>query len=282
MQNFLRLIRFPNLLIMVFGQVLVQTCLIFPEKAFNEALSARFWLLTFSTVLIAAGGYIINDYYDIKIDAINKPDKIVVGRNLNRRKAMLVHIILSVAGVLLGAWLSLKVGLVNLGVVLLLWGYSADLKRRLLSGNITIAFLGAVMVLVVSVFNNIDTLAVWAFAAFAFVTTLIREIMKDVEDMKGDAAHDCRTLPIVAGVPATKYVLLGLLLLFYTLVVLSVLYRRADVWFGIYLLLAVFVPGVYAGILLKSADKKSDFAKLSGWFKLIMFTGMLSMLFFRF
>ena len=203
-----------NLLIIVLTQILVQACLLFPEMHLFEALHGRFWLLTLSTVLIAAAGYIINDYYDIKIDAINKPDRIIIGKDLTRRKAMLGHLFLSGAGVILGGLLSIKVGLVNFGAVMLLWGYSADLKKRPFSGNLTIAFLGATMVLVVSVLAEIDNLGVWAYAAFAFVSTLAREIIKDLEDMKGDAAHDCRTLPIVLGIPKTRYGVFTCLIMF--------------------------------------------------------------------
>ncbi len=282
MRNLLTLIRFPNLLIIVLSQALVQACLLFPELPVLEALHTRFWLLTFSTVLIAAAGYIINDYYDIKIDAINKPDRIIIGKDLTRRKAMLGHLFLSGAGVVLGGLLSIKVGLVNLGAVLLLWGYSADLKKRPFSGNLTIAFLAATMVLVVSVLAGKDNLGIWAYAAFAFLSTLIREIIKDLEDMKGDAAHDCRTLPIVLGIARTRPVVYTFLFLFYALVLAATFYRQNDTFFGVYLGLAVLAPGLMIAWQLRRADRKRHFAGISALCKFMMLTGTLSMLFFRF
>src|SRR5688572_8613564 len=246
-----------------------------------EALHGRFWLLTLSTVLIAAAGYIINDYYDIKIDAINKPDRIIIGKDLTRRKAMLWHLFLSGLGVIIGGLLSVKVGLVNLGAVMLLWGYSADLKKRPFWGNLTIAFLAATMVLVVSVLADDDNLGVWAYAAFAFVSTLVREIIKDLEDMKGDAAHDCRTLPIVLGIPKTRVVVYALLILFYLLVLAATFYRQNDTLFGVYLGLAVLELGLMIGWRLRRADRKRHFAVLSRLCKFMMVTGTLSMLFFR-
>jgi 4-hydroxybenzoate polyprenyltransferase len=280
-RQYLTLVRFPNLLMVMLSQVLVQTCLLFPELPLPEALSGRFWLVVLSTVLVAAAGYIINDYYDVKIDAINKPHKIVIGKILTRRKAMLAHLFLSAAGVGLGAFLSLKVGLVNLVAVLLLWGYSADLKRRLLSGNLTIAFLAATMVLAVAVAFETYNLGVWAYVAFAFVSTLIREIIKDAEDLKGDAAHDCRTLPIVLGIPRIKPILYGLLVLFYALILGAAFYRQNNTLFGVYLGLAVLGPALLIGVMLHRADRRRHFARLSYWCKLVMFTGMLSMFFFR-
>ncbi|MBK0404516.1 geranylgeranylglycerol-phosphate geranylgeranyltransferase [Adhaeribacter sp. BT258] len=282
MRNLLSLIRFPNLLIMVLSQSLVQACLLFPDLPLLEALHFKFWLLTLSTAFIGAAGYVINDYYDIKIDTINKPDKIIVGRELSRRKAMFGHLALSAVGVVIGFLLSLKVGLVNLGAVLLLWGYSADLKKRPLSGNITIAFLAASMVLVVAVLAREDNLGVWAYAAFAFVSTLIREIIKDLEDMKGDAVHGCRTLPIVAGIQQTRIVLYALLILFYTLVLAASFYRQNDTFFGVYLGLAVLAPGLMIGVQLRRSDRKRHFARLSLLCKFMMLAGTISMLFFRF
>ena len=281
MRNLLTLIRFPNLLIIVLTQVLVQACLLFPELPVFEALHYRFWLLTLSTVFIAAAGYIINDYYDIKIDAINKPDRIIIGKDLSRRKAMLGHLFLSGLGVGIGLLLSLKVGLVNAGAVMLLWGYSADLKKRPFWGNLTIAFLAATMVLVVSVLADLDNLGVWAYAAFAFVSTLIREIIKDLEDMKGDAMHDCKTLPIVLGVAKTRPIVYAFLILFYALVLAATFYRQNDTFFGVYLGLAVLAPGLSIGWRLRRADRKRHFAGLSAFCKFMMLTGTLSMLFFR-
>lgn len=282
MRNLITLIRFPNLLIMVLSQVLVQACLLFPDTPVAEALHGRFWLLTLSTALIGAAGYIINDYYDIKIDAINKPDRIIIGRDLTRRKAILGHLFLSGAGVAIGLLLSLKVGLVNLGAVLLLWGYSADLKRLPFWGNLTIGFLAASMILVVSVLADQDNLGVWAYAAFAFVSTLIREVIKDLEDMKGDAAHDCRTLPIVLGIAKTRPIVYAFLVLFFALVLASAFYRQNDTLFGIYLGLAVLGPGLLIGWRLRRADRSRHFAALSALCKIMMLTGTLSMLFFRF
>ena len=282
MRNFLTLIRFPNLLMMVLSQVLVQSCLLFAELPLQEALPGRFWLLTFSTALIGAAGYIINDYHDLKIDAINKPNRIVIGKDLTRRKAMLAHLLLSALGVGIGLLLSLKVGLVNFISVMLLWGYSADLKRRPFSGNLVIAILAAAMVLVLAVLNNTGNLGIFAYAAFAFVSTLIREIIKDMEDMKGDAAHDCRTLPIVLGIRKTKPVLYALFILFFTLVLAASFYRRNDTFFGVYLGLTVLAPGLAIVWRLQRADRKRHFAYLSLLCKFMMLAGMLSMLFFRF
>ncbi|MDX5442564.1 MAG: geranylgeranylglycerol-phosphate geranylgeranyltransferase [Hymenobacteraceae bacterium] len=274
----LQLVRFPNLIIMLLCQLLVLLCLLPPGEPLQRLQSLPFWLIAFGTVCIGAAGYIINDYYDVKIDAINKPKRMVVGKSITRRQSMLAHLFLSGIGVLLGLAVSWKVGLINLGAVLLLWGYSDLMKRQLLIGNMVIAVLGAVMLLVVAVPYGSVTKALWAYAFFSFLITLVREIIKDMEDVKGDASFDCRTLPIVAGIAGAKLVLYAILAAFVAFTVWVVLHPATNFWFDGYMLLLVLVPTLFFLKKLIRADRKKDFAYLSKVVKFIMLTGILSML----
>lgn len=282
MKKIFELIRFPNLVIIALCQVLVQVCLLQPQVAVRQILATdHFFLLLLSTFCVAAAGYIINDYYDIKIDAINKPRRRVVGVSVNRRQAMLAHLLLSGIGVLVGWVLSWQVGLINLAATLLLWGYSARLKRYFLVGNLIIAWLGAVMVLIVPVNYGSGNTAVWAYALFSFLISLVREMIKDMEDVKGDASFDRRTLPVVLGIRGTKWVLYGILSVFFVTVVMAMVYRMHDVFFSLYMILLVLLPGgmILNGLL--KADRKRDFNRLSRWCKGLMLMGILSMLLFR-
>ena len=272
------LLRVPNLLLIVLGQVLVQTCLLFPGAPWSGVRAPGFWLLVSATVLVAAGGYVINDYYDVKIDAVNRPRRRVVGRTLTRRAAMLTHLTLSALGIGLGLLVGWAVGAVTAGAALLLWGYSARLKRQMLIGNLTIAALGAAMVLVVEVGARTHSRAVWVYAALGAALTLIREIIKDAEDMRGDARFGCRTLPIVAGLPRTRMVLYGLLAGLATALLL-IMMRRPEAWrFNGFLLLTVGAPLGLLATWLARADRRLHFARLSQLGKLLMLAGMLSML----
>ena len=206
-----KLVRWPNLLIMLLCLALVRAGLLLPALPLRESLLARrFGLLVGAALLVAAAGYIINDYYDVKIDAINRPDRLVIGRVVNRRKAMLAHLVLSGAGVLVAGWLHPVLGAVTLGTALLLWGYSARFKRVALVGNVSIATLTAALVLLPELQLQLERhnshSVVWPYALAAFLLTVVREIVKDVEDMRGDAQHGCRTLPLVWGVARTKWV----------------------------------------------------------------------------
>jgi 4-hydroxybenzoate polyprenyltransferase len=282
LKKVLELIRFPNLVIIALCQVLVQVCLLQPAVPVRQILATeRFYLLLLATFCVAAAGYVINDYYDIKIDAINKPRRQVVGKSVNRRQAMMAHLLLSGIGVLVGCLLGWQVGLINLGATLLLWGYSARLKSYFLVGNLTIGLLSALMVLVVPVHYGSGNTAVWAYALFSFLISLVRELIKDMEDVKGDASFDRRTLPIVLGIPATKWVIYGILTLFFATVLLAMVYRAHDVFFSLYMLLLILLPGALLLKALLKSDRKRDFSRLSRWCKGLMVMGILSMLLFR-
>jgi 4-hydroxybenzoate polyprenyltransferase len=275
-----QLIRLPNLLIMLLCLVLVRAGLLRPATPLATLLDLRFALLVFATLCVGAAGYIINDYYDVKIDAINRPGRLVVGRAVNRRRAMLAHLLLSGLGVVVGGLLSPLLGMVTLGSAVLLWGYSVRFKRVALVGNVSIATLTAALVLLPELQLRTGTSSVWVYALAAFLLTVVREIVKDVEDMRGDAQHDCHTLPIVWGVARTKWVagfFLGCLLLLVVGAVAGTL-LHGPVLLGGWLLVLVLGPLVALANLLWRADRRRHFSKLSNWCKGIMLAGVLSML----
>ncbi|MBC5992786.1 geranylgeranylglycerol-phosphate geranylgeranyltransferase [Pontibacter cellulosilyticus] len=278
MKTILSLIRFPNLVLIVLSQALAQVCLLAAGVSWSKVLEPNFLLLTISTVLIAAAGYIINDYYDVKIDAINKPRRLLVGRKIRRRRAMFAHLILSFLGVAGGFLLSIPVGLINLGAVLLLWGYSARLKKMLLIGNVVISLLSASMLLVVAVYADTLNNITLGYALFALLISLIREIIKDMEDVKGDASFDCRTLPIVAGLRNTKLVLYPLISVFQAFLIVVILHSRTSLLLDSYMIILVLAPSVWLLLKLIRADRRRDFTYLSNLNKFIMLTGILSML----
>jgi 4-hydroxybenzoate polyprenyltransferase len=274
------LIRLPNLLIMALCLLLVRRALLLPAAAWPAVLTPAFGLLALAALSIAAGGYIINDYYDVKIDAINRPDRLVIGKAVNRRHAMLGHILLSGLGVVVSGALSPLLGLVNLGSALLLWGYSARFKRVALVGNVSIAALTAALVLLPELQVRSGSKPVWLYALAAFLLTVVRELVKDVEDMRGDAEHDCRTLPIVAGVARTKWVV-GFFLACLGLLLLGVEYSMLQTgqWgLGLWLLALVLCPLGWLAYQLRRADRRRHFAQLSAACKWIMLAGVLSML----
>lgn len=278
------LVRWPNLLIMLLCLALVRAGLLLPGLPLRQALLApRFGLLVGAALLVAAAGYIINDYYDVKIDAINRPDRLVIGRVVNRRMAMLAHLVLSGVGVLVAGWLHPVLGAVTLGAALLLWGYSARFKRVALVGNLSIATLTAALVVLPELQLQLERhdshSVVWPYALAALLLTMVREIVKDVEDMRGDAQHGCRTLPLVWGVARTKWVA-GFFLVCLALLTLGATGRllTSGHWpLALWLTLLVLLPMAQLARLLIRADRRRHFRHLSTFCKGIMLAGVLSM-----
>ena len=286
-RTLLKLTRVWNLLIIVLAQYTSVLCLIPAEPA--RTLNAwgvtigygdATWsdpvilLLAVSTCLIAAAGYAINDYFDVKIDLINKPERVVVGRNLSRRKAMMMHLVFSGAGIVLGAALGWNVALVHLLSAVLLWWYSAGLKRGAF-GNVAIALLTAASLLVIYLPYRYEGRALGLYAAFAFVMTLVREVVKDMEDVRGDQAYGCRTLPIRWGIARTK-VYAGTLVLSLMAAVVAVHVKLMPLPVNYFLALVMLPLGLFSYQLMK-ADTVREFHRLSQWSKYILVLGVLSM-----
>ncbi len=236
-------------------------------------------LLILSVVTINAGGNIINDIYDLEIDRINRPDRPLPSGAMSVKQARVYLIILFAAGSLLSWFISLETFIIAGPISIpTLIAYSACFKRQPLIGNVTVSFmLGLAFIYVGSAFGNIQATLVMAALAFGF--TLIREIVKDLEDMEGDAQDKARTLPLVWGESKT----LGLVLLFMlAFVVLDTLpfflgsYNHVYLWMvivGINLPLLVF-----AFILWRQPNKKNYF-RVQLFLKLDIFVGLAALYF---
>lgn len=303
--GFFRLVRLPNLVFIALAQALFQWAIYEPIYAGSapEGDRTHFLWLLLASVLIAAGGYVINDYFDINIDEVNKPDTLVVDKIIGRRWAMAWHFFLSSAGLLCTA-LSLRslqhgyLLLLNTACVVLLWLYSVRFKKSFLLGNFLIALLVAWSILVVF-FSKIDPLG-WIFstdvrqlrlyrfamlyAAFAFLTTLARELIKDVEDMEGDRRFGCRTLPIVWGIGVARFFsLLWVYLLLILLAGVLLYLLQLNFWVAfVYGFAFILLPLLYFVKRLRVAATPADFGKLSRTIKWILLAGIFSMIFFYF
>ena len=236
------------------------------------------FLLSSSTIMIAAAGYIINDYYDIKIDYVNKPDKVVVGKLIKRRIVLVSHGVLNIAGILIGFYLNLWVGVINFFAGFLLWIYSNRLKRMPFIGNFVIATLTGLSILVVAVYYKSNFSLVMAYAIFAFSINLVREVIKDMEDIRGDMRFGSRSLPIVWGLRKTKTFLFGLIALF-VLILFVIANKLGNQTLSVFFVLLLPLIS-YLLFLLYRADSQKRFNQLSRFCKLLMLVGISSMTFF--
>jgi 4-hydroxybenzoate polyprenyltransferase len=255
--------------------------------------------LVLSTVLITAAGYVINDYHDVRADQINKPNKLVVDLHISRRLTLFLHWFLNFLGVSAGVIFSLiyKVPwmiIVFAGAPFLLWYYSIKLKHVFLGGNITVSILTATVPLLVILFEypmlarqystvegffpqGLTAILIWVgvFSFFAFMTSLVREIIKDAEDVKGDREQDSKTLPILFGIGTTKKVVIFLVLLAVGVLVFFFLTYLRD-WISLlYCLLGLIIPFFYLMVRTAKSKSSDDFAYLSRIVKVIMLLGLL-------
>lgn len=273
--GFIKLTRFGNLLIIVLAQYFTAAFLVTdPTHWKTYLLSKELFLLSLSSVLIAAAGYIINDYYDVKIDYINKPDRVVVGKVIKRRVVMVAHTILNLSGIALGLLISPLIALINFFCALLLWLYSNQLKRFPLIGNIAVALLTGLSIYIIEIFYQTNNIFILIYALFAFGFTLIREIVKDLEDIKGDATFGCRTLPVVIGIRKTKSIMFFLSILFVACISF-LLFETGKQYY--WLIIGNVVAVSLLLYFLSRADTIKHFHQLSTLTKIMMLLGVISM-----
>jgi 4-hydroxybenzoate polyprenyltransferase len=301
-----------NLLIIALTMYLIRYGLLKPLLHYHgQSLImpySLFLLLVSAVILIAAAGNIINDYFDIKTDSINKPGSVIVGYKIKRREAIISHIFLTSLGVLLGSYISFKVGLPLLSILFILsasglWFYSTTYKKSFLVGNILIAFLTALVPLLVALFeipqvakvfgavvaeemSQIDgvepidyflLLFYWVlgFAAFSFLSNLAREIQKDIADVNGDKEIKANTLPIVAG---ERYAKLIVLIIHLVMIIALFAIQRfilADKITFYYFLFAIQIPMLISALLTIKATNRKAMMQAASVLKIAMGTGLL-------
>lgn len=278
-KGFLRLTRFPNLLMIGLTQYL---CAIFLVPQHGNRLSAfldiNLLLLSSSTIIIAAAGYIINDYYDIKIDYVNKPERVIVGKVIKRRVVIIAHTSFNIIGILIGLYLGKMIAAINVVSIFLLWIYSNQLKRKPFVGNFIVSLLTGMSIFIVAVYYRSSYFIIGWYAIFAFSISLIREIIKDMEDLKGDERYGSKTLPIIWGIPNTKILLYILIFLFIILQIYFSGIINNYILNNFFVILAI--PIIYFVYLIYKADTPKRFRRISAYCKLLMLAGIISISFF--
>lgn len=304
--KYLKIIRYPNLVIIVLTQYLLYYCVIRPFYVLENTQPAldglHFALLVLSTILIAAAGYVINDCYDTETDEINKPGRVIVGRSIPLETAMRLFWIMNIAGILLGFYLSLHVkylllGFVFVAVSLMLWFYTIRYQKTVLWGNLAISLLSALVILIVWIFEffalracptvYVEAMKVLAtmrnitiaYALFAFLLSMIREILKDISDVKGDSASGHHTLPVAYGsgnAGALAAIITGLTVMAIGAAQYFLYLEGYNLVFW-YAMIALQPLTLYLFFQTIRANSSTDYRFLSNTAKIIMVAGILSM-----
>ncbi len=299
--NYLKLIRFPNLLFIALVQLLLKYALFKPFSIATTLSNADFLLLVIATFCIAAGGYIINDIYDVEIDTINKPENVQIGKSISEKTAYNLYFILNLIGVGIGFYLANKIGkpsfsAIFIGVSALLYLYASSLNAILLVGNIVIAFLVAFCLIIVGIFdlfpaiNDVNRTTqstifsiILDYSFFAFAITFIRELVKDIQDINGDKNGGRNTLPIAIGKKRTftvVFIIGAALVLSIIWYMYRYLYNSQGLM--IYFLLLVVAPLLYFCIKAFGSKTAKDASYLSFLLKITMLLGICSMALYPF
>ncbi len=308
--NIFRLIRLPNLVIIAITMLLVKYAMIGPLLGiihFEGGMNmAEFSLLVLATLLISVGGYVVNDLSDTNPDSVNKPGKNLVGTVVSEKTANNIYWITTVSGVLMGTLVSYLINQINFGLIFLfsaglLWFYSQKYSCQPLVGNIVIAALSAISFGIVWLFefyalsskpylftevqSNFDlvTRMVSIYMCFAFIISLIREIVKDIEDYPGDDRFGCRTLPVKYGISVARLIASSVsLITLVFLIILQVYFSRAGLYplfYGFAFLVVLMLLIIFK---LQKSSKKEDYSNVSTLLKYLMLAGVLSMILFNF
>lgn len=295
---YLNLIRWRNLLLIVYVFILLKV-FFFPSFNLETTLSTfHFLVLLFSVLFITAAGYIINDIFDISADKINKPNKVIISNIVSVEQAKHWYKITNTIGIVLGVLICLKISkptysFIFIGTSLLLYYYSKYLKGKPFIGNLIVSFLIALSVIILPIFDvdfstkskpqNTAIQIIILLSFFAFLLNLIREMLKDIEDINGDNTLNLKTLPIIFGRKRVRdftffICLIPIGLLLFLIYELSNNYKFTM----LYLLLFTLIPLLYIAVKLRSAKAKKEFQKLSLLLKIIMFLGITVLLILSF
>lgn len=299
--NYLRLIRYKNLLIIIATMFIVRYALIREFMPFQLSMIG-FCLLVMATVCISAAGYIINDYFDVNADMMNKPDSVIIGKYINRRNAMILHWVLNIVGCACGAVVSFGIGretysLIFVFIAGILWFYSTTFSKEPILGNVIVAVLVAMVPLIEVLYEllpilvmpipaiaqlgiHFDEIMLWSFgySIFAFLLTLLREMVKDIEDVEGDRTYGRNTLPIAFGLKTARHMSIGVGIVILIAFVFAQICKLHDLYSLLFINIGITIPFLYSLVILFKAQNSQDYAKVSFCLKLIMMMGLLYLL----
>jgi 4-hydroxybenzoate polyprenyltransferase len=264
-------------------------CFIARGHSLDFLVDLPFWGTALTIAFIAAAGYWINDAYDFRIDRVNKPQKLVVNAILSVKKVLTVYFLVNMGILMFSFWYlgvretHYQITFINFLSVILLFIYASYLKRVSVAGNLLISFLTALVIILAGYLYKINMALGW-MVVFAFEITFIREITKDIEDIRGDLQFNLQTLPIQIGIQKTKVVLLFLYSIFFlsTYVPFFMHYMRRENFLWAYLvssIVLVQIPTLWLMARMHRSSEPEEFGQQSQFLKYLIFLGLITLYF---
>ncbi len=297
----LRIVRFPNIIIIGLTTYFIRIFIFSNAYSINGVdfflNNSQFILLTIAIILATTGGYLINDIYDRSIDQFNAREKVYIGNRLSLNFVVFLYILINIIGLIVSFIVAIQIAYLQWLFLyplaaFILWFYSYFLKNTVLWGNIVVAIFCSFVVLLIwfsekesmqnlfrvnnYIYNKLVVIIVF-YSLFAFLSTIFREIIKDIQDIEGDRLNNCKTLAVKYGIPKAKFVsiIFAILLLFIIGVFFIVFKNNSTIWGIFYGLFFLITPIIYTIFLTVKAEEKSDFKRINRMGKIIMFLGLL-------
>lgn len=246
----------------------------FGQLRFPDALT-----VTLAVLAVAAGGYVINDIFDIEEDTINRPEKRIIAKHVSVRSGNIFYAVLLAVSLVFGFLTDWGMGFLVMAINILLYYYASDLKGSTLWGNLLVSFLNGVVVYCAARGVLLISDGYFSeYAMLAFLITLAREIVKDIEDMEGDKVRECETFPIVYGEKKANWLAIGVLSLLNVLLIYMMV-ETDSLWFRIFCIAAVIAPVFTFYYMLLTAWEKRDYSRIQRRLKWLMLSGILSVIF---
>ena len=276
--SLLSVVRGYNVLVLVVAQYLASIFIFSPEKSVrNVVFDLNLFFVVLASICVVSAGYIINNFYDKKADKINRPYKAGLDNYISQETKLTIYFSLNFIGVVIAYLVSWKAALFFSAYIFSIWFYSHKLKKYPLTGLISATILTILPFFVVFVYFKNFSKIIFVHAIFLFLVIMVRELIKDMENMKGAVVNNYKTFPIAYGERNTKYASLFLLML--TLGPVIFLFNYPTITYMRYYFYTALVTLIIVGIILLKAHKKNHYTILHNALKLLLLLGVLSLVF---
>ena len=276
--SLLSVVRGYNILVLVIAQYLASIYIFSPKKSVTTVVfDLHLFFVVFATVCVVAGGYIINNFYDVKADKINRPYKAGLDSFVKQETTLSIYFLVNFIGVIAGFLVSWKAALFFSVYIFGIWFYSHKLKRYPLTGLISATMLTILPFFVIFVYFKNFSKIIFVHAVFLFLIIMVRELIKDLENMKGAVASNYKTFPVAYGERNTK--LISIVLLFFSLFTVIVLLNHPAISYMKYYFYVAVVSIVIIGAVLIKSSKKQEYTILHTTLKVLLLIGVFSLVF---
>ena len=276
--SLLSVVRGYNISVLVIAQYLASIYIFSPEKSLrNVVFDLHLFFIVFATVCVVAGGYIINNFYDVKADKINRPYKAGLDSFVKQETKLSLYFTLNFVGFVFGFLVSWRAALFFSVYIFAIWFYSHKLKRYPLTGLISATIITILPFFVIFVYFKNFSKIIFVHAIFLFLVIMVRELIKDLENMKGAVASNYKTFPVAYGEKNTKLISIGLLLM--TLVPVIFLLNYPAITYMRYYFYVALVSLIIIGTVLLKSSKKQHYTILHTTLKVLLLIGVLSLVF---